>query len=98
MVDQSGDVLNKGVAERALFPARGLPGGGQLEIRMEISANHPDPDIRRVARSVKPTIWRAGIQNGARWPLKTKSLRPALLMSAQHHGARILPARGGFLP
>ena len=54
MVDQSGDVLNKGVAERALFPARGLPGGGQLEIRMEISANHPDPDIRRVARSVKP--------------------------------------------
>jgi dipeptidyl aminopeptidase/acylaminoacyl peptidase len=54
MADQSGDVLNKGVAERALFPARGLPGGGQLEIRMEISANHPDPDIRRVARSVKP--------------------------------------------
>jgi dienelactone hydrolase len=54
MVDRIGDVLNKGAAERALFPARGLPGGGQLEIRMEISANHPDPDIRRVARSVKP--------------------------------------------
>jgi dienelactone hydrolase len=54
MAARSGDVLNKDVAERALFPARGLPGGGQLEIRMEISANHPDPDIRRVARSVKP--------------------------------------------
>jgi dipeptidyl aminopeptidase/acylaminoacyl peptidase len=54
MANHSDDVLNKGAAERALFPARGLPGGGQLEIRMEISANHPDPDIRRVARSVKP--------------------------------------------
>ena len=27
--------------------------GGQLEIRMEISADHPDPDIRGVARRVK---------------------------------------------
>src|SRR5918994_4298977 len=54
MANHSDDVLNKGAAERALFPARGLPGGGQLEVRMEISANHPDPDIRRVAQRVKP--------------------------------------------
>jgi dienelactone hydrolase len=54
MADQGGDVLDKDAAERALFPASGLPGGGQLEVRMEISANHPDPDIRRVARKVKP--------------------------------------------
>jgi dienelactone hydrolase len=54
MANGGGDVLNKDATERALFPARGLPGGGQLEVRMEISANHPDPDIRRVARSVKP--------------------------------------------
>ncbi len=54
MIDQGSDVLDKGAAERALFPARGLPGGGQLEVRMEISANHPDPDIRRVAQRVKP--------------------------------------------
>ena len=54
MADQGSDVLDKGAAERALFPARGLPGGGQLEVRMEISPNHPDPDIRRVARKVKP--------------------------------------------
>jgi dienelactone hydrolase len=54
MANQGGDVLSKDEAERALFPARGLPGGGQLEIRMEITANHPDPDIRRVAGKVKP--------------------------------------------
>jgi dienelactone hydrolase len=54
MADQGGDVLDKSAAERALFPAGGLPGGGQLEVRMEISADHPDPDIRRVARNVKP--------------------------------------------
>jgi dienelactone hydrolase len=54
MADQGGDVLDKNAAERALFPAAGLPGGGQLEVRMEISADHPDPDIRRVARNVKP--------------------------------------------
>ena len=34
-------------------PASGLPGGGQLEVRMEISPDHPDPDIRGVARRVK---------------------------------------------
>ncbi|HUK41640.1 MAG TPA: hypothetical protein VLX11_11360, partial [Candidatus Acidoferrales bacterium] len=49
----SGDILSKEQAEKALYPARGLPGGGQLEVRMEISANHPDPDIRGVARRVK---------------------------------------------
>lgn len=54
MVDQGGDVFDKDAAERALFPASGLPGGGQLEVRMEISANHPDPDIRWVAQRVKP--------------------------------------------
>jgi dienelactone hydrolase len=51
--DPDEDVLSKEQAEKALYPARGLPGGGQLEVRMEISANHPDPDIRGVARRVK---------------------------------------------
>jgi dienelactone hydrolase len=46
-------MLNKEDIERALYAGRGLPGGGQLEIRMEISPNHPDPDIRGVARRVK---------------------------------------------
>jgi dienelactone hydrolase len=54
MANQGGEVLENGAAERVLFPASGLPGGGQLEVRMEISANHPDPDIRRVAQRVKP--------------------------------------------
>ena len=54
MATNGGDVMNRESAEKALFPGRGLPGGGQLEVRMEISADHPDPDIRRVARRVKP--------------------------------------------
>jgi dienelactone hydrolase len=49
----SNDILDRERAEKALFPARGLPGGGQLEVRMEISQFHPDPDIRGVARRVK---------------------------------------------
>ena len=49
----AGDVLNKENTEKALYPARGLAGGGQLEIRMEVSPDHPDPDIRGVARRVK---------------------------------------------
>jgi hypothetical protein len=48
-----GDVLDKERAEKVLYSGLGLPGGGQLEIRMEISADHPDPDIRGVARRVK---------------------------------------------
>lgn len=54
MADSGADILDRDKAERELYPARGLPGGGQLELRMEISADHPDPDIRAVARRVKP--------------------------------------------
>jgi dienelactone hydrolase len=54
MTGRSGDELtDKQQIERILFPGRGLPGGGQLEVRMEVSADHPDPDIRGVARRVK---------------------------------------------
>jgi dienelactone hydrolase len=54
MTRQSGDELtDKQQIERILFPGRGLPGGGQLEVRMEVSPDHPDPDIRGVARRVK---------------------------------------------
>jgi dienelactone hydrolase len=52
--DNTGDVLNKEEVERTLFPGRGLPGGGQLEIRMELSAAHPDPDVLSVARRYQP--------------------------------------------
>jgi dienelactone hydrolase len=47
------DILTREQAEKALYPAPGLAGGGQLEVRMEISQFHPDPDIRGVARRVK---------------------------------------------
>ena len=40
--------------EKRLFPAPGLPGGGQLEVRMEAPLLHPDPDVREVARRYKP--------------------------------------------
>ena len=54
MANQTGgDVFDKEQAESLLYPARGLSGGGQLEVRMEISPDHPDPDIRGVARRVK---------------------------------------------
>ena len=39
---------------KALYPARGLPGGGQLEVRMEVSGSHPDPDVLDVAQRYKP--------------------------------------------
>ena len=48
------DVLNREQTEKILFPGRGLPGGGQLEIRMEVSPMHPDPDVLQVARRYKP--------------------------------------------
>lgn len=40
-------------AERALFPAKGLPGGGQMEVRMMVEATH-DPDVEELERRVKP--------------------------------------------
>ncbi|MGE5061769.1 MAG: hypothetical protein ACM3N3_21180, partial [Betaproteobacteria bacterium] len=52
-IQSGGDIFKREQAEALLYPAQGLPGGGQLEVRMEISAEHPDPDIRGVARRVK---------------------------------------------
>ena len=40
--------------EKQLYTSSGLAGGGQLEIRMTISGEQPDPDILRVARRVRP--------------------------------------------
>ena len=48
-----GDLFDRDEAAKLLYPGKGLPGGGQLEVRMEVSADHPDPDIRGVARRVK---------------------------------------------
>ena len=53
MANQAGgDVFNRELAEKLLYPAKGLAGGGQLEVRMEVAPDHPDPDIRGVARRV----------------------------------------------
>jgi hypothetical protein len=48
-----GDVFDREQAEKLLYSGRALPGGGQLELRMEVSPDHPDPDVRGVARRVK---------------------------------------------
>ena len=53
MANKTGDIFEKEQAEKLLYAAKGLPGGGQLEVRMEISPDHPDPDVRGVARRVK---------------------------------------------
>ncbi len=43
-----------GRAEEELYPAKGLPGGGQLEIRMTQSIYTSDPDQLDVAQRMKP--------------------------------------------
>jgi dienelactone hydrolase len=47
-------VFTRGEAEKVLFPAPGLPGGGQLEVRMEVSGENSDPDVAEIARRMKP--------------------------------------------
>jgi dienelactone hydrolase len=43
-----------GRAEEELYPAKGLPGGGQLEIRLTQSIYTSDPDQLEVAQRMKP--------------------------------------------
>src|SRR5580693_1122652 len=43
-----------GRAEEELYPGKGLPGGGQLEIRLTASIYTSDPDQLEVAQRMKP--------------------------------------------
>src|ERR1700693_1700814 len=43
-----------GRAEEELFPGKGLPGGGQLEIRLTATIYTSDPDQLDVAQRMKP--------------------------------------------
>jgi len=43
-----------GRAEEELFPAKGLPGGGQLEIRLSATIYTSDPDQLEVAHRLRP--------------------------------------------
>src|SRR5438105_13805611 len=43
-----------GRAEEELFPGKGLPGGGQLEIRLTATIYTNDPDQLEVAQRMKP--------------------------------------------
>jgi dienelactone hydrolase len=51
--DALAQTLNPEEAERVLYPAKGLPGGGQMEVRM-ITERDVDPDIEELTRNVKP--------------------------------------------
>ncbi len=54
MVRQSlSQVLDPDVAERGLYPAKGLPGGGQMEVRMMLE-NERDPDLTEIEHRLKP--------------------------------------------
>src|SRR5215469_4789896 len=43
-----------GRAETELYPGKGLPGGGQLEIRLSATIYTSDPDQLEVAQRMKP--------------------------------------------
>ncbi|MGH9681530.1 MAG: hypothetical protein ACRD4Y_16410 [Candidatus Acidiferrales bacterium] len=43
-----------GRSEEELYPAKGLPGGGQLEIRLTQTIYTSDPDMLEVAQRMKP--------------------------------------------
>ena len=46
-------VLDPEAAERVLYPAKGLPGGGQMEVRMMME-NERDPDLTEIEHRLKP--------------------------------------------
>ena len=55
-----GQTLDPEEAERILYPAKGLPGGGQMEVRMMVESENPDPDIVELGQKVKsfnPESW-----------------------------------------
>ena len=51
--DAMAQTLDPEAAERVLFPSKGLPGGGQMEVRM-VTERDVDPDIEELTRNVKP--------------------------------------------
>jgi hypothetical protein len=78
MADKTGgDVFDRQQAESFLYPGKGLPGGGQLEVRMEVSADHPDPDVRGVARRVKYFNLESWHKEWTEVANKIKNLQPA---------------------
>ncbi len=58
--EATAQTLDPEEAERGLYPAKGLPGGGQMEVRMMVEAEHPDPDVVKLGHKVKnfnPESW-----------------------------------------
>jgi dienelactone hydrolase len=63
-----------GRAEEALFPGKGLPGGGQLEVRLTASIYTSDPDQLEVAQRLKPYNLDSWITEWARVAEKNEEL------------------------
>ena len=63
-----------GRAEEELFPAKGLPGGGQLEIRLTVSTFTSDPDQLEVAQRMKPYNLDSWVTEWTRVALRNEEL------------------------
>jgi hypothetical protein len=87
MANTSGDVFAEAEAEKLLYPAPGLAGGGQLEVRMEISPDHPDPDIRGVARRVRPFNLESWHQEWTEVARKNEELAAGFAAEKRHQTA-----------
>ena len=51
--DSLAQTLDPKEAEKNLYPAPGLPGGGQMEVRM-VAERDTDPDIEELSRRLQP--------------------------------------------
>jgi dienelactone hydrolase len=61
-------------AEKILFPAPGLPGGGQMEVRMVAHAENHDPDVVEIAQRLRPYNLQSWYDEHARMADKNQAL------------------------
>ena len=92
-----------GRSEEELFPAKGLPGGGQLEIRLTQTMYTSDPDQLEVAQRMKPFNLESWIVEWTRVAERNEQLaEKAVSEGYKTDGEHVLPAgfellsRGGL--
>ena len=64
-----------GRAEGELFPGKGLPGGGQLELRLTASIYTSDPDALEIAQRMKPYDLESWVTSRRAWRSATRRRR-----------------------
>ena len=72
--DSLAQILDPAEAEKVLFPASGLPGGGQMEVRMVTEAENPDPDLVEIAHRLRPYNLESWYGEHARMAEKNETL------------------------